>query len=139
MSLRGKRRSNRWALSVLATRGHIRPQSVDFIRLEQVAPRRHGVLALRYRGEEALALIARELAQIRGAFRIGHARTVARGAVPRKADPEGAPDLRKFPRDQRERILTSVSKGKNSMPPWGDLLKPDEIEALWAYVATGGN
>src|SRR5438445_1952546 len=83
MSLRGKRRSNRWALSVLATRGHIRPQSVDFIRLEQVAPRRHGVLALRYRGEEALALIARELAQIRGAFRIGHARTVARGAVPR--------------------------------------------------------
>jgi len=24
------------------------------------------------------------------------------------------------------------------MPPWGDLLKPDEIDALWAYVATGG-
>jgi len=57
---------------------------------------------------------------------------------PRMADPEGAPDLRKFPRDQRERFLTSVSKGKNSMPPWGDLLKADEIEALWAYVATGG-
>lgn len=57
---------------------------------------------------------------------------------PRLADPEGAPDLRKFPRDQRERFLTSVSKGKNSMPPWGDLLTPDEIEALWAYVATGG-
>jgi len=56
---------------------------------------------------------------------------------PRMADPEGAPDLRKFPRDQRERFLTSVSKGKNSMPPWGDLLKPDEIEALWAYVAAG--
>ena len=58
---------------------------------------------------------------------------------PRMADPEGAPDLRKFPRDQRERFLTSVSKGKNSMPPWGDLLKQDEIEALWAYVTTGGN
>ncbi len=58
---------------------------------------------------------------------------------PRMADPEGAPDLRKFPRDQRERFLASVSKGKNSMPPWGDLLKPDEIEALWAYVAAGGN
>ena len=57
---------------------------------------------------------------------------------PHMADPEGAPDLRKFPRDQRERFLTSVSKGKNSMPPWGDLLKPGEIEALWAYVATGG-
>jgi mono/diheme cytochrome c family protein len=24
------------------------------------------------------------------------------------------------------------------MPPWGELLKPDEIDALWAYVATGG-
>jgi mono/diheme cytochrome c family protein len=57
---------------------------------------------------------------------------------PRMADPEGAPDLRKFPRDQRERFLASVSKGKNSMPPWGELLKPDEIDALWAYVAAGG-
>ena len=57
---------------------------------------------------------------------------------PRMANPEGASDLRKFPRDQRERFITSVSKGKNAMPPWGDLLKPDEIEALWAYVATGG-
>jgi mono/diheme cytochrome c family protein len=23
------------------------------------------------------------------------------------------------------------------MPPWGDMLKSDEIEALWAYVTTG--
>ena len=58
---------------------------------------------------------------------------------PRMANPEGASDLRKFPRDQRERFITSVSKGKNAMPPWGDLLKPDEIEALWAYVAGGKN
>ena len=57
---------------------------------------------------------------------------------PRMAGPEGAPDLRRFPHDQRERFITSVSKGKNSMPPWGELLKPDEIDALWAYVATGG-
>src|SRR5712664_742220 len=82
MSLPGKGRSSRWALSVLAARGHVRPQRLDFIRLEQVAPRRHGVLALRYRSEEPLALIARELAQIGGAFRIGHARTVARSTVP---------------------------------------------------------
>ncbi|TMH24094.1 MAG: c-type cytochrome [Betaproteobacteria bacterium] len=68
-----------------------------------------------------------------------YARHCAACHGPRMADPEGAPDLRKFPRDQRERFLTSVSKGKNSMPPWGDLLKPDEIEALWAYVTTGGN
>src|SRR5437879_853051 len=82
MSLPAKRRSSRWAFSVLSVRGHVRPQRFDLIRPEQVAPRRHGVLALRYRSEEALALIARELAQIGGAFRIGQARTVARGAVP---------------------------------------------------------
>jgi hypothetical protein len=54
------------------------------------------------------------------------------------ADSEGAPDLRKCRCDQRERFITSVSKEKNAMPPWGDLLKPDEIEALWAYMATVG-
>src|SRR5467141_1842971 len=73
----------RRAFSVPASRGHVRPQRLDLIRPEQVAPRRHGVLALRYRSEEPLALVARELAQIGGAFRIGHARTVACGTVPR--------------------------------------------------------
>lgn len=47
-------------------------------------------------------------------------------------------DLRKFPRDDRDRFFTSVVRGKNSMPAWGDMLQPDEIEALWAYVRTGG-
>jgi len=23
------------------------------------------------------------------------------------------------------------------MPPWGDLLKPDDIAALWAYLVAG--
>lgn len=55
----------------------------------------------------------------------------------RMLDPQGAFDLRKFPRDQRERFVNSVMKGKNQMPPWGDLLKPEEIEALWLYVITG--
>jgi mono/diheme cytochrome c family protein len=55
----------------------------------------------------------------------------------RMLDPQGAFDLRKFPRDQRERFVTSVTKGKNQMPPWGDVLKPEEIEALWLYVTTG--
>jgi len=50
---------------------------------------------------------------------------------------ESAFDLRKFPHDARERFITSVTKGKNQMPPWGGLLKPDEIEALWAYVVAG--
>ena len=57
---------------------------------------------------------------------------------PRMQDPESAFDLRKFPRDEHERFIASVTRGKNQMPPWGDLFKPDELEALWAYVTTGG-
>lgn len=47
-------------------------------------------------------------------------------------------DLRRFPPNQRERFFHSVSKGKGNMPAWGDLLKRDQIEALWAYVKTEG-
>ena len=46
-------------------------------------------------------------------------------------------NLREFPKDQRARFINSVSNGKNAMPPWRGQLKPDEIEALWSYVATG--
>jgi mono/diheme cytochrome c family protein len=56
---------------------------------------------------------------------------------PRMQDPEGAFDLRTFPPDQHGRFVNSVSNGKNSMPPWSGLLKPAEIEALWAYVMAG--
>jgi len=56
---------------------------------------------------------------------------------PRMLDPQAAFDLRTFPRDQKERFFLSVRKGKNQMPPWGDLFKQDEIEALWAYVLAG--
>jgi mono/diheme cytochrome c family protein len=52
----------------------------------------------------------------------------------RMQDPQGAFDLRKFPHDERERFITSVSRGKNQMPPWGGVLKPEDIDALWAYV-----
>lgn len=47
-------------------------------------------------------------------------------------------DLRKFPPDDRERFFNSVRNGKRAMPPWKDLLRPEEIEAVWAYVRTGG-
>jgi mono/diheme cytochrome c family protein len=47
-------------------------------------------------------------------------------------------DLRKFPHDDPARFFNSVRNGKNNMPPWKDVLKPDEIEAIWAYVRTGG-
>jgi len=50
---------------------------------------------------------------------------------------EMAFDLRKFPPGQRERFVTSVTRGKNQMPPWGDFFKPDQIDALWAYVMAG--
>ena len=55
----------------------------------------------------------------------------------RMLDPEGAFNLRKFPADQHDRFVNSVTRGKNQMPPWGDMLKAEEIEALWAYVLTG--
>jgi mono/diheme cytochrome c family protein len=47
-------------------------------------------------------------------------------------------DLRKFPHDDRARFFNSVRNGKNAMPPWKDILRPEEIEAVWAYVRTGG-
>lgn len=46
-------------------------------------------------------------------------------------------DLKTFPADQRARFIGSVSNGKNAMPPWREQLKPDEIDALWAYVSRG--
>jgi mono/diheme cytochrome c family protein len=55
----------------------------------------------------------------------------------RMADPDSAFDLRTFPPDEKNRFVSSVTKGKNSMPPWGDLFKPEDVEALWAYVMAG--
>jgi mono/diheme cytochrome c family protein len=56
---------------------------------------------------------------------------------PRLYGEESAFDLRTLTPDQRERFIASVTNGKNQMPPWGGLLKPEEIEALWAYVIAG--
>jgi mono/diheme cytochrome c family protein len=55
----------------------------------------------------------------------------------RMRDPESAFDLRKFPHDQHERFVSSVTRGKNMMPPWGDLLDQGDIDALWSYVVAG--
>ena len=55
----------------------------------------------------------------------------------RMQNPESAFDLRKFPPDQHERFVSSVTHGKNQMPPWGDFFKPEQLEALWAYVMAG--
>ncbi|HKA38860.1 MAG TPA: cytochrome c [Burkholderiales bacterium] len=56
---------------------------------------------------------------------------------PRMLDSQVPVDLRKFPPEQKDRFITSVTKGKNQMPPWGGLFKPEEIEAIWAYVMVG--
>jgi len=55
----------------------------------------------------------------------------------RMVGPEWAIDLKTFPRDKPARFVDSVTHGKNTMPPWGDVLKPEEIAALWAYVVAG--
>ena len=56
---------------------------------------------------------------------------------PRMQEAGSAFDLRKFPRNERERFINSITRGKNQMPPWGDFFKPDQLEALWAYVVKG--
>ena len=66
-----------------------------------------------------------------------YAQTCAPCHGPQMKNPEAAFDLRKMTADQKERFVTSVVKGKNQMPPWGDVLKAEEIDALWAYVMAG--
>jgi mono/diheme cytochrome c family protein len=49
-------------------------------------------------------------------------------------------DLRSFPHDQKSRFVNSVITGKGGiMPQWGDKLSLEDIDALWAYVLTGGH
>jgi mono/diheme cytochrome c family protein len=55
----------------------------------------------------------------------------------RMRDPGSAFNLRNFPHDQRERFMTSIVRGKNQMPPWGDFFNADQLDALWAYVMAG--
>lgn len=47
-------------------------------------------------------------------------------------------DLRKFPVDQSDRFLNSVTNGKGNMPSFKGALDPGAIQLLWAYVATRG-
>lgn len=47
-------------------------------------------------------------------------------------------DLRKFPLDQRDRFITSVTNGRGNMPSFKEGLTPEQIAMLWAYVGTRG-
>jgi hypothetical protein len=62
-----------------------------------------------------------------------------RCCIIRKARKAGATSLRAIAQVLNDRGIPtrSVTNGKNQMPPWGDLLKGDDIEALWAYVTMG--
>ena len=51
--------------------------------------------------------------------------------------PQWAIDLKKFPHDSPRRFADSVANGIRGMPPWGDVLKAEDIDALWAYVVAG--
>ena len=55
----------------------------------------------------------------------------------RMKNPEWAIDLATIPKDDRMRFMQSVTSGRGNMPPWGDVLKPDDIVALWAYFSMG--
>ena len=52
-------------------------------------------------------------------------------------NPPWAIDLATFPRDERARFIDSVTNGVRNMPPWGDVIKPDDVAALWAYLVAG--
>ena len=43
-------------------------------------------------------------------------------------------DLRKWPVENKKCFVSSVMKGKGDMPAWGDILFPEEVDALWVYV-----
>jgi len=45
-------------------------------------------------------------------------------------------DLRKYPVDRKPDFADAVNNGKGDMPAWGDILLPEEIDAIWVYVAT---
>src|SRR5690242_181859 len=72
------------SMVVNALRGNdVSPERLDLVGLEHAAPRRHLVLAARHRGDEPVVLVVRELAQVKGALRVQHARAMARRAVAR--------------------------------------------------------
>lgn len=47
-------------------------------------------------------------------------------------------DLRKFPTEQPERFINSVTLGKGNMPSFKEALSSAQITSLWAYVGSRG-
>ena len=47
-------------------------------------------------------------------------------------------DLRKWPTDRQADFYDVLENGRGSMPAWGDILLPEEMDALWVYVGSRG-
>ena len=47
-------------------------------------------------------------------------------------------DLRRFPVDQPDRFVQSVTNGKGNMPSFKEVFSSEEIDKLWAYVGLRG-
>ena len=43
-------------------------------------------------------------------------------------------DLRRLRPEEHDRFVAAVLDGKNRMPPWRGALRPEQIEAIWAYI-----
>ena len=43
-------------------------------------------------------------------------------------------DLRRLRPDEHDRFVESVTNGKDNMPSWYGILKPEEMDAIWAYI-----
>ena len=49
-------------------------------------------------------------------------------------------DLRRFPKDARERFVLSVTNGKPpAMPSWKGQFSEPQLDHLWAFVRSGGD
>lgn len=49
-------------------------------------------------------------------------------------------DLRRFPRDAKERFVRSISEGKPpGMPGWKGQFSAQDLDGLWAFVLSGGD
>lgn len=47
-------------------------------------------------------------------------------------------DLRRFPLDQPDRFVQSVTRGKGNMPSFGETLDPEQVRVLWVFVSRRG-
>jgi mono/diheme cytochrome c family protein len=46
-------------------------------------------------------------------------------------------DLRTLPKDDKARFVRSVTHGTDrGMPAWGSVLKPGQLDQLWAYIGS---